>query len=212
MKKCIQRETYLKAQGENLDGDVSLGDVETLNEAKQAGLMISIKEGNDYAVPYADLITDMNLTGNSYAIFDSRVPFYQIALHGIKDYTTEAINLAADYQTSLLECAEYGAGLNFTFMKMDTTVLQNTPYSCYTSAAYDRWKEELVPAIVRYQTEMAGLNQTPIAGHERLSDSVTVTVYEDGTKVYVNYGSTDYAENGVSVGARDYKVERGNAQ
>ena len=186
--------------------------VETLAEAKGKGLKVSVKEGNEYALPYADLITDMNLTGNAYGIIDESVPFYQIALHGIKDYTTEAINLAADYQTSLLECAEYGAGLNFTFMKMDTPVLQNTPYSCYTAASYDRWKDELIPVIVRYQTEMAGLNQTPIAGHERLSDSVTVTVYEDGTKVYVNYGSTDYAENGVSVGARDYKVERGSAQ
>ena len=186
--------------------------IETLAEAKEKGLKISIKEGNEYAVPYADLITDMNLTGNAYGIIDETVPFYQIALHGLKDYTTEAINLAADYQTSLLECAEYGAGLNFTFMKMDTTVLQNTPYSCYTSAAYDRWKEELVPAIVRYQTEMAGLNRTPITGHERLSADVTVTVYADGTKVFVNYGSTDYSGNGVSVSARDYKVERGSAK
>ena len=186
--------------------------VETLAEAKEKGLKISIKEGNDYAMPYADLITDMNLTGNAYGIIDQSIPFYQIALHGLKDYTTEAINLAADYKTSLLECAEYGAGLNFTFMKMDTTVLQNTMYSCYTAAAYDRWKDELIPAIVRYQTEMAGLNRTPITGHERLSGMVTVTVYEDGTKVYVNYGSTDYSENGVFVSARDYKVERGSAQ
>lgn len=186
--------------------------VETLAEAKDSGLKVSVKEGNEYAVPYADLITDMNLTGNAYGIIDRSVPFYQIALHGLKDYTTEAINLAADYQTALLECAEYGAGLNFTFMKMDTPVLQNTAYSCYTAASYDRWKDELVPAIVRYQTEMAGLNRTPIAGHERINENVAVTEYEDGTKVYVNYGRTDYAENGVTVAARDYKVERGSVQ
>lgn len=186
--------------------------VETLNEAKQAGLMISIKEGNDYAVPYADLITDMNLTGNSYAIFDSRVPFYQIALHGIKDYTSESINLSSDYQTTLLECAEYGAGLSFTFMKTDTPILADTAYSCYTSAAYDRWKDELIPVITRYQSEMAGLNRTPITGHEEITDGLTVTEYEDGTKVYVNYTTVDYTVDGVTVGARDYKVERGSAQ
>ena len=186
--------------------------VETLAEAKEKGLKISIKEGNEYAVPYADLITDMNLTGNAYGIIDQAVPFYQIALHGMKDYTTEAINLAGDYQTALLECAEYGAGLNFTFMKMDTPVLQNTAYSCYTAASYDRWKDELVPAIVRYQTEMSGLNRTPITGHERLSKDVSVTVYEDGTRVYVNYGSMDYDDNGVLIKARDYKVERGSVQ
>jgi hypothetical protein len=59
---------------------------------------------------------------------------------------------------------------------------------------------------------MAGLNKQLITGHDQLADEVSVTEYEDGTKVYVNYGDTDYEENGVSVPARDYKVERGNKQ
>lgn len=183
---------------------------ETLQEAKDKGLKISIKEGNDYAVPYADLITDMNLTGNAYAIIDSQIPFYQIALHGLKDYTGESINLAGDYQTVLLECAEYGAGLSFTFMKKDTPILQDTMYSCYTAASYDRWKEELLPVMVRYQTEMAGLNKTAITGHEELAEGVKMTTYENGTKVYVNFNNEDFADGAVQVPARDYKVERGN--
>ena len=183
---------------------------ETLQEAKDKGLKISIKEGNDYAVPYADLITDMNLTGNAYAIIDSQIPFYQIALHGLKDYTSESINLAGDYKTTLLECAEYGAGLSFTFMKKDTPILQDTMYSCYTSASYDRWKEELLPIMVRYQTEMAGLNKTAITGHEELAEGVKMTTYANGTKVYVNFNNEDFADGAILVPARDYKVERGN--
>ena len=186
--------------------------VETLKEAAEAGLTITIKAGNDYAVPYAELITDMNLTGNAYAIIDRKIPFYEIALHGMKDYTGEAINLAGDYQTALLECAEYGAGLNFTFMKEDTMILQDTQYSCYNSAAWDRWKDQVIPMITRYQKEMAGLNTQTIVAHEFLSEQVTVTTYEDGTKVYVNYASSDWNGNGTAVPARDYLVERGNRQ
>ena len=186
--------------------------IATLAEAKAAGLKISIKEGNEYAVPYADLITDMNLTGNAYGIIDSRIPFYQIALHGIKDYTSESINLASDYGTVLLECAEYGAGLSFTFMKADTPLLADTAYSCYTAASYDRWKAELIPIITRYRSEMAGLNRLAITDHDELADGVTVTVYEDGTKVYVNYNEKDYSDGSLTVGARDYKVERGSGK
>lgn len=184
----------------------------SLQEAKDNGLRVTIKEGNDYAVPYADLITDMNLTGNAYAIIDSRIPFYQIALHGKKAYTGGAINLAADYQTALLECAEYGAGLNFSFMKEDTMILADTCYSSYTSAGYDRWKEQVIPVILRYQQEMTGLNRQAIVGHERLDGQVAMTVYGDGTRVYVNYGGTDYKAGNVTVKARDYLVERGNRQ
>lgn len=186
--------------------------VDTLKEAVNAGLRVSIKEGNDYAVPYADLITDMNLTGNAYAIIDQRIPFYQIALHGMKNYTGEAINLAGDYQTALLECAEYGAGLNFTFMKADTMILQDTAYSCYLAAGYDHWKDLVLPMIARYQTEMAGLNRQTITGHEQLAKEVAVTVYQDGTRVYVNYSNNDFQADGLTVPARDYLVERGSGK
>ena len=186
--------------------------VQSLKDAVEKGLAVSIKEGNDYAIPYADIITDMNLTGNAYAIIDERIPFYQFALHGIKNYTGESINLAGDYQTALLECAEYGAGLNFTFMKADTMVLQDTMYSCYTAAAYDRWKDKAAGIINRYQTEMAGLNRQKIVNHMRINEEVTVTEYDDGTKVYVNYGNSVFRMGSIRVPARDYLVERGNAQ
>ena len=181
-------------------------------KAQEKGLKISIKEGNDYALPYADLVTDINLSGNGYAIIDESIPFFEIGIHGLKNYTGEPINLAGDYQTTLLESAEYGAGLNFSFMKKDTRVLQDSAYSCYTGAGYDRWKDQLIPMINRYQTEMSGLNSLRITGHRKLTPEVSVTEYEDGTRVYVNYGITDYTADGKTIPARDYLVERGKAQ
>ena len=186
--------------------------VETLAEAKQAGLKVMIKEGNDYAISYADRITDMNLTGQAYGIIDERIPFYQIAIHGMKDYTGKPINLSGDYITMLLECAEYGAGLNFTFMAEDPRVLQDSDYSNYIASGYDAWKDWAIPAMIRYQSEMAGLNQIRIKNHEQISTDVHVTTYTDGTRVYVNYGSDDFAEGSITVPARDYLVVRGDRQ
>lgn len=186
--------------------------IDALKKAQASGMNISIKKGNDYAIAYADLITDMNLTGRKYAIIDQAVPFYQIALHGLRNYTGEAINLSGDYLNALLESAEYGAGLNFTFMKADTTILQDTAYSCYTAGSYDRWKGEVLPMILRYQAEMSGLNSQRITDHRFISSEVHLTTYEDGTRVYVNYGNTEYREGAVTVPARDYTVERGNAK
>ncbi len=186
--------------------------VGTLKEAAKMGLRVTIKEGNDYAVPYADLITDMKLTGQNYAIIDEHIPFYQIALHGTKDYTGEPINLSGDYQTALLESAEYGAGLNFTFMAENTRVLQDSDYSVYTSSGYEYWKDNAIEMIIRYQREMDGLNRKKITGHERLAEEVTVTVYEDGTRVYVNYGKSDYRGDDVKISARDYLVVRGTGK
>ena len=63
--------------------------------------------------------------------------------------------------------------------------------------------------IVRYQKEMTGLNSQRITDHERVAENVTVTTYQDGTKVYVNYGNEAWRKEDVEVPARDYCVERG---
>jgi len=186
--------------------------VETLKEADAAGEKISIKGGNEYAIAYADLITEMEFSGYDYAILDEKVPFYPMAIHGLKDYTGTAVNLEGDYQTELLRCAECGAGLHFSFMSADTSILQDSDYSCYSASGYMPWKKQAAEMINRYQQEMKGLNRQAIIDFTRISESVTVTTYEDGTKVYVNYGKSDYREGSLTVPARDYLVERRNAE
>ncbi len=183
--------------------------VQTLKNAKANNQSVMIRNGNDYAVPYADIITDMDLTGTRYNIIDKAVPFYQIALHGMKDYTGDPINLAGDYWQEFLRCAEYGAGLNFTFMAEDTWVLQDTVHSTYCGSNYEDWAEQAAELITKYQADMEGLNQQRIISHDRIGDNLAVTGYENGVKVYVNYGSEAYTADGVNVPARSYIVERG---
>jgi len=189
--------------------EVKALNIQSLKDVKANGQQVMIRMGNDYALPYADVITDMDLAGTAYSIIDQAVPFYQIALHGMKDYTGEPINLAGDYMQEFLRCVEYGAGLNFTFMAEDAKVLQDTYHSNFFGADYSLWVADAAEMIARYQSDMAGLNQQRIVSHEKVTNFVTVTGYEDGTRVYVNYGSEDYAQGGVNIPARNYTVERG---
>lgn len=183
--------------------------IQSLKEAAANGQHVMIRTGNDYAVPYADLITDMDLLGSRYAIIDENVPFYQIALHGMKDYTGEPINLAGDYMQEFLTCVEYGAGLHFTFMAEDSRVLQDTTHSGFFGSSWESWKEDALAMITRYQADMEGLNQQRIVSHDKLTRTLSVTGYEGGAKVYVNYGTEDCTVEGVVVPARSYTVERG---
>ena len=59
---------------------------------------------------------------------------------------------------------------------------------------------------------MKGLNRQAITDFYRINGHVTATVYEDGTKVYVNYGDREYQEGSITVPAMDYLVERGKAE
>jgi hypothetical protein len=186
--------------------------LDTVMEAKNAGEKVMIKEGYDFVMPYADMITDMDLDGIQYSIIDENVPFYQIAIHGSVNYTGQAINLDSDWQTELLRCAEYGAGLNFSFMAEDAKILQDTFHTNYYGSTYAFWKDDAARIVGDYQTAMAGLNKQRITGHEIVNSDVKVTAYENGAKVYVNYGTADYTADGVTVPARSYIVTGGETK
>lgn len=180
--------------------------LEKLQNVKDAGLSLMINSGNDYAVKSADFITNMSFHGNKYAILDETVPFYQIALHGYKNYAGVPLNLSYEQEQVILESAECGAGLFFVFMGETEKSIQETDFTEYYSACFDNWKEKLPKIYKEYDNNMGKVKNSLISNHEYLTDSVTVTSYENGYKVYVNFGYIDYKDENVSVPARQYKV------
>ena len=132
--------------------------------------------------------------------------FYQIAIHGYVNYAGEALNLTADCEEELLKSAEYGAGLYFSLMDADATELQNTKYTQYFGANYEASKDELFAIYTRYQKELGSVFHQRIVDHAILDSGITLTVYEDGTKVYVNYNYDNVTMDGIEIPARDYLV------
>lgn len=184
-------------------------DVQTqlVKSASDSGQNIMINMGNDYMLPYADMVTNMELSGSEYTIIDKTVPFYQLALHGYVNYTGESLNITQNFEDELLRSAEYGAGLSFTLMDETAFALQKTLYTQYFGADYDAWHDRMIEIYTRYNQELGHVYNQRMTDHQWLSDTVSCTTYEDGTKVYVNYGYEDYkAAGGVTVTARDYKA------
>ena len=87
--------------------------------------------------------------------------------------------------------------------------LQDSLYTKYYGAEYDSVKESLIQEYTRYNKELGHTFAQKMTGHEQLSDTLACTYYEDGTKVYVNYGyDEEKTEDGINVAARDYIVVR----
>ncbi|SHN57586.1 hypothetical protein SAMN02745247_01745 [Butyrivibrio hungatei DSM 14810] len=195
-KKTYSREQVLGLQ------------VEQLKSYNEAGTPVMINMGNDYAIPFASMVTNMDLRGSEYTILDECVPFFQLAVHGRVDYTGEPINICGNAEDEVLYSAEYGAGLQFTFMEEDSFATQKTLYTEYYGSSYDAWKDRMLEIYTRYNNELGHTFNQEMTGHENLTADVSCTEYADGTKVYVNYGYSDYTEGAVKVPARDYVVTR----
>ncbi|HKM35618.1 MAG TPA: DUF5696 domain-containing protein [Lachnospiraceae bacterium] len=187
--------------------EAMLSQQEELKKISDAGTGIIINGGNDYAIPYSDLITRMDLVGSQYTIIDQTVPFYQLAIHGYVDYTGEPLNMTQNWEEEVLNSAQYGAGLAFIFMDEDSFTFQKTLYTQYFATEYAAWKDRAVEIYNRYNQELGHVFNQEMTDHKQLTDKVSLTTYQDGSKVYVNYSFEDYkTSDGVTVPARDYKV------
>ena len=182
---------------------------EKLKELTDRDMPVMINKGNDYAVAYSDMVTNMDLSGSAYTILDQHVPFYQIAVHGYVNYTGEALNLTQNYEQELLNSAEYGAGLSFTVMDESAFALQKTLYTEYFGADFSLWHDRMMEIYTRYNEELGHIFNQQITDHAYVGENTSCTTYEDGTKVYVNYDYEDVrTTDGVTVPARDYLVVR----
>lgn len=187
-------------------------DVLLLDESKLSksddnnSIKVMINRGNDYAVPYADIVTNMDLTGNAYTIIDGSIPFYQLAIHGYIDYTGKPLNNSGDDVEELLNSAECGAGLSFTLMKESAFVLQKTLYTEYYGSDYSAWHDRMIDIYSRYNNELGHIYNQEMVNHEMITEDLRYTEYADGTKVYVNYDYSDADVDGLVIPARDYLV------
>lgn len=178
--------------------------VDKMKSLKESGSLVMTNSGNQYAVPYSDYVTDVDIDPRAVNIIDESVPFYQIALHGLVNYSGSAINLSEDQTDMILKSAETGAGLYYTFMYAPTSVLQDGEFTQYYACNFMDWKDTAVELYNRFNTELGDVYSQYIASHEKLASGVYKTTYESGKTVLVNYNYADYNYNGTTVPKRDF--------
>jgi hypothetical protein len=195
-KRHVSREASMKMRQEKF------------KELNRSGTGIMLLAGHAYAAPYADFIVDMPLDDQGFGITDVSVPFYPIVLHGLVPYTGRAINLAEDYSKNLLKTIESGAGLYFSFITEETAILQETKFRQFYANEYGKWVNDADALYRRFSADLGHLYSQAVTSHEILSPRVTITGYEDGTRVIVNASDFPVYFNGRHINADSYIVLR----
>lgn len=185
---------------------VALSQVNKLADYKARGAGSLIRGGNLYLLPHADLVTDVDLEGTRYFLMDESFPFTQIAVHGLVDYTSRPLNLTGDWERELLLSAQRGAGLAFTFMQEEPLVLHDSNYSYYYGASYAPWAGQAKAIIKAYSEKLGHTFGQAITDYENLNPDLSVTTYEDGTRVAVNFAENEQEVLGQLVPGKSYLV------
>ncbi|MCL2209417.1 MAG: DUF5696 domain-containing protein [Treponema sp.] len=198
-RKYISRETSMKMRQEKLE------------QLRNSGTGIMLLSGHAYAAPWADFIVDLPLDCQGFGITDVSVPFYPMVLHGLVPYAGKAINLAEDYTYHLLKTIESGAGVYFSFMTEETEILQETKFRQFYANVYSKWIGDADRLVRQLSADLGHLYNQTIVNHEIVSNGVTVTEYEDGTRIAVNTNNFTVEYGGRFINANNYTVlGRGN--
>ncbi len=161
---------------------------------------------NAYSFASVDHITNVPLSSSEFDIFDGDIPFYQVVMHGLKPYSTKAINGSADYKTLMLKALATGSNFNYDMLYEETNELKDTELDAYFYANYKYWADA---AAKGYELSKAVLGDTAsqrIVDYTEENDIIT-TAYENGTVTKINVSTGDINVNGKSYNLNDYLGE-----
>ena len=217
-----KKEPYNREDGKNFTSDAFATLAETYDSVMTSG-------GNAYTWAYADHILDMPLDSSRYIKSTYTVPFIGYVLHGYKNFTGSAINMAGDIRYEILKCIENGASMYFILSYDNTELLkEDEELSKYYSIRYDIWRDDVVELYNELNGIMEPLQTQQIIDHEFLigerllaEDEVVDTenpdkyktmddgrivkvTYEDGTSFILNYNYYDVIVDGVEVDSYGY--------
>lgn len=159
---------------------------------------------NAYVLPYVDRITDVPLNSSKFDVFDADIPFYQIVMHGIKSFSTPAVNGQAQIGDVILSAVASGSSLSFDLMAEEANELKDTRYDCYYYADSEYWTKDAASVYSFVNEILSDVSSETITGYEVLANGNTETTFSNGTKIKVNYTDKTVTKGGKTYSLYDY--------
>ena len=159
---------------------------------------------NAYVLPYVDHITNVPLNSSKFDIFDADIPFYQIVMHGLKSYSTTAVNGDAQIADLILKAVASGSNLRFDLVAEEANELKDTRYDVYYYADAQYWTEDAASCYKFAKDILSDVSDQKITEYNIISDNEIETVYENGTKTLVNLADRTVTKNGKVYSLYDY--------
>ena len=173
---------------------------------------LSLKAPYYYALEFVSNAYDVPYQSTQYEILDYSIPFYQLVVNGLFDYSGESINANVEkgLQEHLMKCIETGSNPAFTFTYDDSSELLLTDYNSYYYTLYTRWLSD-VENICDTLNEL-NIYSCRLSKHERLDENVYKVTYVNDTnstkiEIVLNYQRINWTyENGIVIPAKSYKI------
>ena len=183
----------------------------SLETLTQSGISnITLYKPYDFAFKYVDNAKNIPYQTTQYEILDYSVPFYQLVVNGLFDYSGESFNANSEkgMMEHLMRMIETGSNMSFTFSYDSSEKLLQTDYNNYYYTMYTDWIET-VEEVYKRLVEL-GIYGGELVSHEYVAANVYKVTYKTAKEdivVYLNYTRNYYyAADGTEVPPKSYKL------
>ena len=159
-----------------------------------------------YAAGLLDAVFETDLEGDGSFQFKHQVPFYQMVFSGATPMYTEAINLEAQPEKTIMQAASVGMGLGFTVVEtFDPSYMETNAERLY-GCVYDSVKERIKKYVENYSDVYAQIGGVHVENYEILENGVTVSTFANGKVVYANQTANTVETEVGTLGAYEFKL------
>ena len=152
-----------------------------------------------------DAYLNAPVSNSGFIYADDEIAFVTTVLKGCVPMYSDYVNFEADKTDYFLKLVETGVYPSFYLTYESPSVLQNTNSDKIYSSQYDYYKEEVVSYYKELKEVNEAIGDSLVADYYR-KDDVSVTVYENGVTVYVNFSEKSAHVNGLIIPANSYQV------
>lgn len=182
--------------------------IKALDNIYNAGITdIALETPYAYALEYATNVYNVPYQSTQYEILDYNIPFYQLVINGLFDYSGESINenVEKGLNEHILRCIETGSNPAFTFTYEDSSDLLQTDYNNYYYTLYSRWLDDV--KTICNDLNNLGIYSARLVEHTRLGNEVYKVTYQNNVEkieIIVNYQRIAWTDGTINVPAKSY--------
>lgn len=174
---------------------------------RDRGFALTVDGTNGYILSHTDLLYNAPLTSTAYDIQHQVVPFVPMVLHGYVEYAGAPLNLTEDMHLAWLQTLAYGAAPYYRLMTASDEVLGETSLD---RQYYNLSSKALLETVVDRYNEAASyldaVRCATITGYSWLQKNVSMTTFDNGISILVNYGNDVFMYDSTAVPPLGYMV------
>ncbi|MBQ7088490.1 MAG: hypothetical protein IJN04_02495 [Clostridia bacterium] len=176
---------------------------EQLKQYTADGVQLVASEANAYVAMNADYVTEVPMHSSKYSVLSQDIPFYSMVFQGYVPLSVSSINLAVNTRDAYLQAIATGAALQFTLCDTLHESIQFDEDSAFVSSRYADWKDQIAAMVEESAHFYTKVGNQSIVRYEKHGD-VSITEFENGLIVYVNYADEPVTYNNIQLEANSF--------